>query len=594
MLMLGKFAIWAGLAALALPCLAQGTGADPVDRAQIVDVDGDGRAEIERLEVLTVQGDAVAATVAIVVESALLARDVSGELRNRLDRLCGDLVAEGRRVMLVRVGLAGGEPHRDGRLVLALRRLFQAWGRDSAPFAGVILVGRFPDAFLVRTVNWRKREPITIGKQAFRERVPFLRRVPEIVAPRCDLVLADLDGDWEARYVESATSLQTLVAVFPDGVPEGGGPATAIKTGAVRLSDFFLVDDGRATVDGENVTIDDLTCDLECSSSDRTRGNPIARPEIGVSRIDARGVAWSPRQEYGGVQLLDDDGAPRRVTLGGGVASPNWRRDLWTVDPALELRLLCEYLDRNHRYRTTPRGAAFKPAAIGHGLPSGFGIVRRGAKEWANFEAAGYDVPRNASLVDLVQWLRRPAVLRTLRAHSNGEFAAFAKTSWTALAAELGGPPRGWNVKGRELVPSLSQAIGGTRAGFFLFRTLWENGALPDHPYLMIHTGCEATAPPGAAKLRYDDPRYGAFPNAESLLFLTPCVALIGRAKVFYDEPRGFCETLRDGGSVGDAWRRYFELESAADSRSQVGGDIGRKRSYFWSVIGDWTLRLHP
>ena len=42
----------------------------------------------------------------------------------------------------------------------------------------------------------------------------------------------------------------------------------------------------------------------------------------------------------------------------------------------------------------------------------------------------------------------------------------------------------------------------------------------------------------------------------------------------------------------GEAWRRYFEIESSAQSLQEVGGGIGRKRAYFWSVIGDWTLRV--
>ena len=61
-------------------------------------------------------------------------------------------------------------------------------------------------------------------------------------------------------------------------------------------------------------------------------------------------------------------------------------------------------------------------------------------------------------------------------------------------------------------------------------------------------------------------------------------LALIGRAKVFYDELKRFAETLAAGGTWGDAWRRYYEEESKAPTWNKAGGDIGRKRSYFWSV----------
>lgn len=66
----------------------------------------------------------------------------------------------------------------------------------------------------------------------------------------------------------------------------------------------------------------------------------------------------------------------------------------------------------------------------------------------------------------------------------------------------------------------------------------------------------------------------------------------MGRAKVFYDEPAGFCPTLARGGTFGEAWQQYFHLEADAESWAEVGGDIGRKRSYFWSLLGDWTLTL--
>jgi len=66
----------------------------------------------------------------------------------------------------------------------------------------------------------------------------------------------------------------------------------------------------------------------------------------------------------------------------------------------------------------------------------------------------------------------------------------------------------------------------------------------------------------------------------------------MGRSKVFYDEPKHFAESLGAGRTFGAAWAEYFEVESEAATWSQAGGDIGRKRAYFWSVLGDWTLRL--
>ncbi|HZN40352.1 MAG TPA: hypothetical protein VFD82_16215 [Planctomycetota bacterium] len=47
-----------------------------------------------------------------------------------------------------------------------------------------------------------------------------------------------------------------------------------------------------------------------------------------------------------------------------------------------------------------------------------------------------------------------------------------------------------------------------------------------------------------------------------------------------------------DCATFGEAWRRCFAIEGEAKNWTEVGDDIGRKRSCFWSVIGDWTLRL--
>lgn len=80
--------------------------------------------------------------------------------------------------------------------------------------------------------------------------------------------------------------------------------------------------------------------------------------------------------------------------------------------------------------------------------------------------------------------------------------------------------------------------------------------------------------------------------GAESMLFYGSCLALVGRAKVFYDSPRGFYAVLPEGKTFGAAWAWYFDVGSRAKTLREVGGGIGRKRSYFWSLIGDWTLRL--
>jgi len=580
------------------PLVGQSPAADGGFRP--IDVDGDGEPEVRAVRPLGTFGDAASPDVLVLVEDRLLTprADSAGEapptaLTERLERFGRDLAAEGHRAVILAVAVYDGPRHQDGRTVLGLRRLLKTHA-DRRSLAGAVLVGHFPDATLVRTCNWRKKGAIRLpGRdgedRAFDGSTRWLRRIPELVAHKFDLVLADLDGGWEDLYVGEPTVLERVEAVFAD--PEHlatGGPCVAMRVGRQSVVDVFHVADGAVAVDPEGlaVTIDDGTRDHECTAGDRRAANAIAHPEIAVSRIDARGAAWSPRAAF-----VAPSGSPQPVQFDAEDDVPRWDR-VWEPDPALELRLLCEYFDRNHRYRTEGIDpAANRPASIAWGLPSGMRSVRRANADWAGFAEPGYDVHREVDLLQLVAWLRRPALVRTLRAHSSGRHAAFAKTDAAALEQAIGGVPWSFSPQGRTLAPSLHSACRSGRAGFFLYRTLWANGALPPDPFLLIHTGCEALSPPHHDR-PFDHPSYGARQHAESILFYTPCLAIVGRAKVFYDEPRGFSETLRDGGSVGAAWQHYFDAEGAVESWGRAGGDIGRKRSYFWSLLGDWTLTM--
>ena len=289
--------------------------------------------------------------------------------------------------------------------------------------------------------------------------------------------------------------------------------------------------------------------------------------------------------------------APDCWTSGGNLATvrfaskervPDWRDAIWEPDPRLERRLLAEYLSRNHAYRTRSAKVAWRPASFACVLPSGYREVCRAADDWEAVDPTLADVHGRPSVVQFIDWLRYPAVLRTLRAHSNAEVSQLARGDLDELDKRAGGLAWSWTPRGDRLEPSLSAACRRGTINWFLLRTLWENGAIAPEPAFYLHTGCNSVSPPGAKKLPYDHPAYGRRQGAESLLFFANGLALVGRAKVFYDEPRGFSEALGQGRTFGDAWARYFEIESAAPT----GGDIGRKRAYFWSVLGDWTLRL--
>jgi hypothetical protein len=258
----------------------------------------------------------------------------------------------------------------------------------------------------------------------------------------------------------------------------------------------------------------------------------------------------------------------------------------------LERRLLAEYLDRNHAYRTGTAPVAWRPASLAHGLHSGYAVVRRAAADWEGADASVLDVHGQPTLARAVRWFAEPALLRTVRAHSDAWGAVLATGELDDLEELAGTPAWSWTPREDCLVPSLAAACHGGKLDWFLLRTLWAHGTVAAEPSFYLHTGCESISPPGARTRAYVDPAYGRRQGAEALLFFARGLALVGRAKVFYDEPRGFCATLRDGGTFGAAWARYFDVESQATSWSKAGGDIGRKRSYFWSVLGDWTLRL--
>ena len=595
---------------LACPQTAAATTTDPVAAicAKFVrfDHNGDDQVEIAGVTPVHAAGDA-GPRMLVLVESHLLGMAAGPlDLRAKLRRLVDDLAAEGQRAVLLDVELGVSAMHQDGRYVLALRELLRAFARDNE-LAGALLVGRFPDAYLVRTCNWRRHDEVKLRSgqaDEVKHIGHYLRRVPEAVAHRADIVLSDLDGRWEDVYVQPRTRLATTLALFADKIPASGGEVIDLEHGSVTYEDFFHVSDGKlevhellgtdGVVRGHSVFADDHCGDHECSATDRASPNVMARPDILVSRMDAHGIAMRARTDIVGVSgegLLDDAGKPQAVAFGDAKQVPDWR-SLWQLDPVLERQLLADYLDRNHAYRTRQVEVAWRPTSIAHGLGSGFREMSHAASDWLPGDKELSDVHQHATLASVARWLAYPAVLRTLRAHSDAWGSVFERAELNTLTAELNGPAWSWSREGKRLVPSLKSACGGGKLDWHLLHTLWQNGAVASSPSFYHHTGCEGISPPGSARLPYDHANYGLRQGAESLLFFGNGLALVGRAKVFYDEPRGFAQALAEGKTFGAAWAGYFEIEATAASWAQVGGDIGRKRAYFWSVLGDATLRL--
>ncbi|MCC6446136.1 MAG: hypothetical protein IT210_22125 [Armatimonadetes bacterium] len=525
-----------------------------------------------------------------------------------------DLAREGWSVSTVSLKVYDGPDHQDGRTLLAIRDYLRQVKEAVPGLRGVVMVGSFPEAMLVRQYNWRQYTSMTAnqgkpGEESFGGKAVFrIRSMPEMIAGRSDLILADLEGRWESVYRQGPEELPWAIVVYPDAVlpegesPEGewlkGGSTRYYETGTLRYSDFFFLNDGKYTLKHlEDGTIDFTPLDdqqnEECSPADSRRPNPMPCPDILVSRIDARHIALRPQagvRGSSGEGLLDAGGRPQIVVFAREEETPRGL-DIWEWDAALEKKLLIEYFDRNHRYRSGAFRQQFIPAAAAYELDSAMASLAESRQEWKGFGEAGYNLSGDAaSLLGLVRWLKKPAVMRAVNAHSDPWGSHFKKTEDVkALEAECGAQPWSWLREGNRLVPTLG-ATG--KLDFAILRTLWENRALPDGASFYLHFGCDITTPAGADSLPYNHPAYAHWQGGESLLFYGRGLSLIGRAKTFYDFPTDFARLMGEGKTFGDAWAHYFEVESTEKDIDKVGGGIGRKRACFWGILGDWTLRL--
>ncbi|MCC7170176.1 MAG: hypothetical protein IT459_06995 [Planctomycetes bacterium] len=571
------------------------------------DLDGDRVREIEALTPLPWSDAAFdgprsrAPLVLMFVEERLLASsggDDATKLGEALARWADDVTREGSRALGFSARVYGGEKHQDGRTLLALRSVAQTIDRECGPLDGIVLVGAFPDALLVRTCNWWRDDPITLraGKPdaATYDQRRWLRSMPEIVAHTADVVLGDLDGDWESRYRVGPTRLEWNFCIPSGTTQDGALVLTDHESGSYPLTDFFEVDDGNldlrleTNADGTSRVLAKPRVELrdfECTPRDRKRPNPMALPDVWVSRIDARGVAYGLRKD-----LLDDAGRPKTTPRPADIDAKSGAFVGYEYDEGFERRLLLRYFARNHAYRTGDLEPRDTVASLACGLPSGFHELVRARAAWSDLDAS-LDVGGEPDLAAVARWFAAPAILRTIRAHSDpGGSAVTATKDVALLEKDAGGVPRGFVIENDHLRPSLARC--GGKLDFLLMRTLYENGVTGSGASFYVHTGCEAISPPNATSLPWSDRGHGAFGGGNAVLFFADGLALIGRAKVFYDEPRGFADALREGRTFGAAWTRYFELESTAASWAEVGDDIGRKRAYFWSVLGDGSLSL--
>ena len=556
--------------------------------------------------------------VLVLVEKRLLDAEgagtaglgAAGELLQRLERFNADLRKDGFDSRFLSIDMWPLPAHRDGEGVLALRQFFKATRTMHPTLAGAILVGAFPEAMLVRRWIWRKNgQDITINGTKY-SKTDYLRVVPEIVADRSDLPLADLSGNWPSLYQAGPTALASVVAIPDESTAAGWPHDGALFTSSTyqitqpSFSDFFWIRDDDLQIiplpSGSTGLILRMFTTLrnpEIDVAEAAVANPVARPDIFISRINARNIARSPDPTLVGTSgetFLDTQGKPQTLRTVTPLS------DYWLHDLDLERRLIIDYFDRNHMVRQgiSPLAQPFRTSAIHATNGPSNATDLSNYLEKASITFKPPVKTDNADIVEFVKWLKEPAILRAITAHAN-----CCHTDWGPgvyavgdLESEAGGKPWRWRQTaepgGFRYDPSF--ASQGASGDFHIYRTIWENRILAGQfPGVLIHSGCQVNSPCGASSNAFEAQAYASRQEAEGHLFYLNTTAVIARAKVFNDWPRDFPAALaKPGARLGDGLLEYFNKDGSDANLGKFQNAASCKRCYWWAILGDWTLKL--
>ena len=517
-----------------------------IAKFQNFDRNADGDPAIASLSYLAFESSSEdipqdARLVLVLVEPRLLNPMPGAEdLIPILLRYKGDLRAEGLFSRFIRADVYHGQRHQDGRTLLAMRSFLREVKLSFSKLEGVILVGAFPEAPIVRRCVWKINfRDIPIGNTPTKGEY-YLSIWPIVIATRAEIVLADLDGNWPLLYHEEEMQVESIAA-RPDAATAGTDwpvdnavfSSTSFNRNFDTHRDFFFIDDGDYTVLSADpgplkVFIRRQLKHPELTADDRGLPNPIARPDIFVSRINPWHVAANPDPAIhgdDGTLPLDASGFPQAFT--SSQTYDTWL-GFYKPDPVFERRLLRDYFDRNHQFRS---GAfddlPFRAAAVAS--------PDFNAQDGASFLApasAKFGPPlvtSKATVLDYVNWFKQPGVLRHIQAHSCAFNSAFGdQYDPNALEQAVGGCPFRWRHQGQTYTPSLHNQ--GIYADFYVHRTMWQNGVMrASGASMIIHGGCDVNSP-GTPADPFSNPDYGTtFQNAEGLLFYMNGLALISR-----------------------------------------------------------------
>ena len=608
------------------------------------DINGDTVKEINSLKPLFPNPEPYYSTpngvVIVLVDPKLVTDDPNiqmsrFEMSMWMSILGMDISADGFFPYFVEASVYDGAAHQDGWTVLALRRFLKDV-RANYPLAGVLLVGSFPDASIVRSVFVKSQsyadspidltsgpEPVDGSRRALpgpRRRVHHAARGDRAGRPR-----RQLGGALPA--VGDPDRLPGAAARGFGGLPPGRQILVTphFNRQAGRHLPGRLLHRGPPGHAAERVPGPAAHAIWSLKSraprrATRTSRCPTAsrgRRSWSAASIPSAWRSCPPRRpDLDGKSPLDASGRPQRLRYSYATSIT------WVRDRSLERKLVADYVARSHSFRLGNDNGIFRTSAIraldsGLVTPGSFNtLLRRSSDHFS--PSIGTD---NATLEGYVEWLKVPAVLRGIAAHSNPVISQFGVSDPLDVEYATGGldfyGSHVWRWVGRQqgaewvLEPSFS---GMTRdANFHIHRTMFENHVLQGMGQVFyVHEGCEVIRPSNAETLPYNHPMYGqanssgAVANGESLMFYANGLGLMARNKVFNDMPNGFYDAIKTTGRFGAGWKNYFLTEANTSGLNEraldptvvsPGSDrrwrtLQRKRSYFWSTIGDPTLKI--
>lgn len=388
------------------------------------DMNGDGVNEINHLELISEWSatslDADDKLLVLMVEERLLTNakaDGDTKLKKVLGEYCKCLEQDGWSPIVIGASVYNGSVHQDGRSLLAIRRFFQAIKKNFPKFGGAVLIGSFPESMLVRRWAWKhsKRSATFNGVVYNKGKGPkatFVAIDPELIAHRSDVVLCDLDGNWEEVYVQPKTQVDSIKFLPSEEITSQKDwpqfeQTISTNNFSIRqksFEDYFFIDDAKMEI----LEITDKSLTLKCGYnmlrpevgvSDSKSPNPLAEPDIMISRINPRHVGVIQP-----VKNLDENGKPKAVNKSAG--SPNRQ---FVRDSGIERQLLVEYLERNIRHR---RGRSNRNAQRVATMWTDLQTPSKRYFSKVSKELGGMESFANANTVDFVRFMKRRQLLK--------------------------------------------------------------------------------------------------------------------------------------------------------------------------------------